>query len=343
MAKAEGILSWVRLDDGFPGHRKVLPLSDAAFRLHVAALCHCNQQGNDGHMDRAALRVLSGYLSHPQKAATASKELEDAGLWEKTETGWTIHDFLVYQQSSDQKKASNQRAAERMRKMRDRLSGVTPAGELQRECYSVTSSEHLANSQRSSQGVRSSRPVPSRPVNINTGDPGGGLEYSAREAVEPLQAHSPESGCGPEVVTSETAKAALIRFRARSGDGSGVCRFGYLESASGEPEGPEIERFRQALERTRATQSELDEMAGRIGRGDAYQGFDRVACSMLCDVPGRRRDRKDQFAELLQEVRTPPRQAKAPGRTSWQDPSIGSRRDADAALEENREWLKQNR
>ena len=336
-------MSWVRLDDGFPGHRKVLPLSDAAFRLHVAALCHCNQQGNDGHMDRAALRVLSGYLAHPQKAAAASKELEDSGLWEQTKTGWRIHDFLVYQQSADQKKASNQRAAERMKKMRDRLAGVKTEAESQRECYGVTSGELTENFPRSSHSVRASRPVPSRPVNINTSDPRGGLEYSARDAGEPLQAHSPESGGSPGVVTSATAKAALIRFRARSSDGAGVCRFGYLESVSGEPDVPEIERFRKAMERTRASQTELDLMAARIGRGDAYQGIDRVACSMLCDVPGRRRDRKDQFAELLQEVRTPPRQAKSQGRPSWQDPSIGARRDADAALAENREWLKQNR
>ncbi len=37
-------MSWVRLDDGSPGHRKIVGLSDAAFRLWIVGLTYCNQQ-----------------------------------------------------------------------------------------------------------------------------------------------------------------------------------------------------------------------------------------------------------------------------------------------------------
>jgi len=34
-------MSWVRLDDGAPGHRKIVGLSDAAFRLWIVGLTYC--------------------------------------------------------------------------------------------------------------------------------------------------------------------------------------------------------------------------------------------------------------------------------------------------------------
>jgi hypothetical protein len=47
-------MSWVRLDDGAPGHRKIVGLSDAAFRLWIVGLTYCNQQANDGRFSAAS-------------------------------------------------------------------------------------------------------------------------------------------------------------------------------------------------------------------------------------------------------------------------------------------------
>lgn len=113
-------MSWVRLDDGFAGHRKVLPLSDAAFRLEVAAICWCNQHANDGHLAAADVRLLCGYLSDPGQAKAAVLELVAAGLWDATESGHRLHDYDKYQPSAQERRASNEAAAERMRKYRER-------------------------------------------------------------------------------------------------------------------------------------------------------------------------------------------------------------------------------
>lgn len=160
-------MSWVRLDDGFAGHRKVLPLSDAAFRLEVAAICWCNQHANDGYLAAADVRLLCGYLSDPGQAKAAVLELVAAGLWDATDTGHRLHDYDKYQPSAQERRASNEAAAERMRKYRERrhpkpAEPQHPAPE--QPGYAVTVTPGYAVTSRE---VLSSRPdpgpIPARP------------------------------------------------------------------------------------------------------------------------------------------------------------------------------------
>jgi hypothetical protein len=41
-------MPWAKFDDRYPWHRKVRPLSDAAFRLDVSAICWCAENLTDG-------------------------------------------------------------------------------------------------------------------------------------------------------------------------------------------------------------------------------------------------------------------------------------------------------
>ena len=41
-------MSWVRLDDNFPNHPKVVGLSDQAFRLYISGLCYASHYLTDG-------------------------------------------------------------------------------------------------------------------------------------------------------------------------------------------------------------------------------------------------------------------------------------------------------
>ena len=117
-------MSWVRLDDGAPGHRKIVGLSDAAFRLWIVGLTHCNQQANDGRFSAHAARIMSGYLANPELGRGAIAELCAAGLWAETADGYEVHDYLEYQPSQEERCAANKAAAERMRKMRAAKHGV---------------------------------------------------------------------------------------------------------------------------------------------------------------------------------------------------------------------------
>ena len=119
-------MPWVKLDDRFPSHRKIALLSDRAFRLHVSAICWCAENLTDG---RIAERELPLVAKVRGIKATA-QQLEDAGLWDRIEGGWEIHDYLDYNPSRDQVLAERKRNAERQERFRQRRNGkpVPPDG-----------------------------------------------------------------------------------------------------------------------------------------------------------------------------------------------------------------------
>jgi hypothetical protein len=87
-------LAWVRLDESFAEHPKVLGLSDAAFRLYIVALCYANRHLTDGRLPTLWLTGGRG-----RAVPKAAHQLVDAGLWDKDDLGYRIHDYLVYQPS----------------------------------------------------------------------------------------------------------------------------------------------------------------------------------------------------------------------------------------------------
>lgn len=148
-------MSWVKLCDGFPGHVKVRGLSDAAFRLHVTALCDCAAHLTDGRVTSAAARTLPGSPQGARLKKTVA-ELVAVGLWEEAdEDGWLIHDFLEWNPSGECVRANRVAARERMNRVR------SPSVRANTE---RTQSEPTPNEQRSSCD-RATR-VPSRPVPV---------------------------------------------------------------------------------------------------------------------------------------------------------------------------------
>ena len=123
-------MTWVKLDDGFPTHPKVLELSDRAFRAYVTALCYAAQHLTDGFVPT---RIVG------KRAAT---ELIDARLIVAGEGGWVIHDYLSFNPSRES--VETKRRADVARK---------------RGGFRV-------ESERNPEGIAtaSERPVPSRPV-----------------------------------------------------------------------------------------------------------------------------------------------------------------------------------
>lgn len=107
---------WVRLDDRFPRHPKIVGLSDRAFRAHVEAMCYCGSHETDGWIPTAAVR--------PGRAPVA--ELLDAGLWSKDGTGYRIHDWLDYNPSAADLREQRDAAADRKRRWRERRTTDDP-------------------------------------------------------------------------------------------------------------------------------------------------------------------------------------------------------------------------
>jgi hypothetical protein len=119
-------MPWVKLDDRFPSHRKIALLSDRAFRLHVSAICWCSENLTDGRIGERELPLVA----HIRGLKATAQQLEDAGVWDRTEDGWVIHDFLDYNPSREQILIERKKNAARQEKFRQKRNGkpVPPDG-----------------------------------------------------------------------------------------------------------------------------------------------------------------------------------------------------------------------
>src|SRR3954447_13701245 len=86
-------MTWVRLDDEFYEHDKIIALSDAAFRLWANALGFCNRKLTDGFLQANAV----GLLTTHRNPRTLVAELVTQWLWEPVSGGYLVHDYLKYQ------------------------------------------------------------------------------------------------------------------------------------------------------------------------------------------------------------------------------------------------------
>jgi hypothetical protein len=125
-------MSWLRIDDTFDEHPKIEPLTDKAFRLHMAGLLYCSRQLTDGFVPLRVLPKLAGY------AKRSLIELVDAGLWHPHGDGYKLHDYLDYQRSREQVLADRAAAADRQRKAREKSKSGRGHGGLTVARHSVT-------------------------------------------------------------------------------------------------------------------------------------------------------------------------------------------------------------
>lgn len=83
-------MAWVRLDDRFSEHQKLLALPNDRLRwLFVKALCYSARHETEGRLSAAALDHLG--IRRP-----ALDFLQEVGLLDLTEGGWVIHDWVIY-------------------------------------------------------------------------------------------------------------------------------------------------------------------------------------------------------------------------------------------------------
>jgi hypothetical protein len=82
-----------------PQHRKVAPLGDAAFRLHVTAMAWCIEEKIDGKIPKEIPQTMT---RAPQGKALDKvvAELIKAGLWVATDAGYEIKNFLDWNLSA---------------------------------------------------------------------------------------------------------------------------------------------------------------------------------------------------------------------------------------------------
>lgn len=94
-------MAWVKLDDHFVDHPKVVAAGPLAGFLYVAALCYANRLLTDGFIPSAQVTRLLPQNGHKNGSDLAGV-LCHVGLWSRVkrkEPGFQIHDFLKYQPS----------------------------------------------------------------------------------------------------------------------------------------------------------------------------------------------------------------------------------------------------
>lgn len=115
-------MTWVKLDDGFYDHPKVLAAGPAAAWLHVCALGYCCRHLTDGVFSKAVVPQLSSALKQPSKLAAI---LVENGMWLDEGGNYRIHDFHVYQRSRAKVLADREATTERVAHFRERRRNET--------------------------------------------------------------------------------------------------------------------------------------------------------------------------------------------------------------------------
>lgn len=124
-------MPWVRLDDQFPQHPKVVGVGPLGIAMQVAGLCYCSRFLTDGFLPTSAVPTLMDFSELDEHSFNglgnicwkAVGKLVDSGMWEQTDGGYQIHDYLVYQPSKA--KTLEEREANRIRQERFKGNAVT--------------------------------------------------------------------------------------------------------------------------------------------------------------------------------------------------------------------------
>lgn len=103
-------MPWTKIDDDFLTNAKVTRLSDAAFRAYALSMVFCSKNLTDGIVDTGSARSF-GWTKR-------AKELVASGVWEVTDGGWMVHDYLVYNPTREKVLKERADAAARVAKYR---------------------------------------------------------------------------------------------------------------------------------------------------------------------------------------------------------------------------------
>lgn len=117
-------MTWVKLDDGFPEHPKVLAAGVEASWFYVCGLAYCKRQLTDGLIPGAVLSRLSS-CSRPVLLAN---KLVSVGLWEREGDNFRVHDYLQENDTAEQVKAKRAATKERVRRWREKRDAEAANG-----------------------------------------------------------------------------------------------------------------------------------------------------------------------------------------------------------------------
>lgn len=124
-------MPWIKLDDDFFAHRKIIDLSKDAKLLYLAGLTHSSSQLTDGVLTPGAVRAISALVNiRRQNVSKTCSELVQNRLWIVSKDGYEIYHFLDRNPTAAEVREKREATAQRVQSYRTRNA----------ECNAVTSS-----------------------------------------------------------------------------------------------------------------------------------------------------------------------------------------------------------
>lgn len=129
---------WVKVDDAFPEHRKVVEAGrhlgtygrGRVIAIWQVGICFCNRNFTDGFIDEPTIRTWTLYDKRPLDVAIVMAQTMpngDPGLLVRVDGGFRFHDYDDYQPSAAEVKAKKKRDRDRKRQKRLESLGI-PVG-----------------------------------------------------------------------------------------------------------------------------------------------------------------------------------------------------------------------
>jgi hypothetical protein len=102
---------WVKLDLSYLRNPKVTGVSTQAIMLHLASILWTADELKSGYIPGHILTDLAHTARISRTSApTRADELVKAGLWDRNDTGWYVHDFEVMNPQATRAAVEKQRA-----------------------------------------------------------------------------------------------------------------------------------------------------------------------------------------------------------------------------------------
>lgn len=210
---------WIKIDDSYFTHRKIVQLTGPAILMDLTGIAYCARELTDGFVADGAVLLVSA-LAKVSDPATHVEELARVVRWERGDGGWWIHDYLDYQPSKEQVLELREIRAEVGRKG-GRASGAARSKLL--EMRSKLSSKIEANTEAKSNPA--SR-IPESRIPVSS-DPEERLARAHMEAADTCEWHDRREElkvCGQHFTEDEIDRA----FEIVRGRGDGIKPFAYL-------------------------------------------------------------------------------------------------------------------
>ena len=92
-------MSWVKIDDQMSDHPKLIVAGPVAAWFWMCGMCYCARYLTDGFVPLGQVRKMADMDHDPLELA---EKLVATGLWERTDGGFNVHDYLDYNPSREE-------------------------------------------------------------------------------------------------------------------------------------------------------------------------------------------------------------------------------------------------